>query len=56
MFEFSVSKGMKKIDKRRLITYLLVHLLTLMLKELKISVEHSWTVTTLNIINTKYPV
>ena len=51
MFEFSVSKDMKKkIDKRRIPTYLLAYLLTLIVKELKISVEQGRVVTTLNII------
>ena len=42
MFEVSVSKDMKKKynnDKRRIPTYLLVYLLTLIVKELNISVE-----------------
>jgi hypothetical protein len=44
MFEFSVSKDMKKInnDKRRIPAYLL----TLIVKELKISVEQGSVVTT----------
>ena len=52
MFEFSVSKDMKlnKNDKRRIPTYLLANLLTLIIKELKISVEQGRMVTTLNII------
>ena len=56
MFEFSVSKDMAKKynnDKRRILTYLLACLLTLIVKELKISVEQSRMVTTLNIINTQ---
>ena len=60
MYEFSVSKDMKKNynDKRRkevAIGKVAVHLcLTLIIKELKISVEQDRVVTTLNIINTKY--
>jgi hypothetical protein len=54
MFEFSASKDMeKKIknDKRRIPTkYLLAYLLTLIIKELKMSVEQDRVVTTLNII------
>ena len=54
MFEFSVGKDMKKgektNDKRRIPTYLLAYLLTLIVKELKISVEHGRVLTTLNII------
>ena len=52
MFEFSVSKDMKinNNDKRRILTYLLVNLLTLIIKELEISVEQGRVVTTLNII------
>ena len=48
MFEFSVSENMKKTnnDKRRIPTYLLVYLLTLIVKELKISVEQGRVVTT----------
>ena len=53
MFEFGVSKDImaKKYnnDKKRILTYLL----TLIVKELKISVEQSRMVTTLNIINTQ---
>jgi len=57
MYKFSVSKGMKKInnDKRRkgvAIGKVAAHLcLTLIIKELKISVEQDRVVTTLNIIN-----
>ena len=53
MFEFSVSKDMKKNndDKRRIPTYLLAYLLTLVANKLKISVEKGRVVTTLNIIN-----
>ena len=52
MFEFSVNKDMKKInnDKRRIPTYLLKYFLTLIVNVLKISVEHSRVVPTLNII------
>jgi hypothetical protein len=41
MFEFSVSEDMKKInnDTRIIPTYLLAYLLTLIVKNLKISVE-----------------
>ena len=46
MFEFSVSKDMKKNDKRRIPAYLS----TLIIKKLKISVEQSKMITTLNII------
>ena len=51
MFEFCVSKDMKKKKngKRRIPAYLLAYLLTLIVKELKISVEHGRVVTTLNI-------
>ena len=46
----SVSKDMKKNNnKRRIATYLLVNLLTLIIKDLKISVEQGMLVTTLNI-------
>ena len=56
MHEFSVSKDMKKInnDKRRkevAVGKVAAHLcLTLIIKELKINVEHDRVVTTLNII------
>ena len=52
MFEFSVSKDIKKIniDKIRIPAYLLAYLLTLIVKKLKISVEHGRVVTTLKII------
>ena len=53
MFEFSVSEDMGgKIhnDKRRIPTYFLACLLTLIVKELKISVEKGRVVKTLNII------
>ena len=53
MFAFSVSKDMEKtinIDKRRIPANLLTHLLTLIVKELKISVEQGRVVTPLNII------
>ena len=40
MFEFSVNKNMiKNIDKRRIPTYLLAYLLTIIAKKLKIIVE-----------------
>ena len=48
MFEFSVSKDMKK--RRRIPTHLLAYLLTLIVKDLKISVEQGRVVTTLNAI------
>ena len=53
MFEFSVSKDMKKHDIVREVAVGKVapHLcLTLIVKELNISVEHGRVVTTLNII------
>ena len=52
MFEISASKDIKinKNDKRRIPTYLLANLLTLIIKELKNSVEQGRVVTTLNII------
>ena len=51
MFEFSVSKDIeiKNIDKRRIPTYLLANLLTLIINELKISVEQGMVVTPLNL-------
>ena len=52
MFEFSVSKEMKKKinnDKKRIPSYLLAYLLTLIVKK-KISAEQGRVVTTLNII------
>ena len=51
MFEFSVSKDMKRKNnnnKRRIPTYLLANLLTLIVNKLKISVEQGRVVTTLN--------
>ena len=48
MFDFSVSKDMKKNDKRRIPTYLLASLLTLIIKELNISAEQATVVTKLN--------
>ena len=55
MFGFSVSKDMKNKqknnnDKRRIPTYLLANMLTLIIQELKISVEQGRAATTLNII------
>jgi hypothetical protein len=56
MHEFSVDKDMKKInnDKRRkevVVGKVAAHLcLTLIIKKMKISVEHDRMVTTLNII------
>ena len=53
MLEYSVSKDMEnqnKNAKKRISTYLLGYLLTLIVKELEISVEHSRVVTTLNIL------
>jgi hypothetical protein len=53
MFEFSVNKDMgknkNKNRKRRILTYLLAYLLTLIVKELKISVKQGRVVTRLNI-------
>ena len=47
MFEFSVSKDMKKNnDKRRIPIYLLANILTLIFKELKVSVEQGTVGTT----------
>ena len=54
MFEFSVSKDMKKKknnDKMTIPTYLLACLLTQVVKELKISAKQGRVVTTLIIIN-----
>ena len=54
MFEFSVSKDTEKKKEKNnekiISTYLLAYLLTLIDKELKISVEHGRLMTTLNII------
>ena len=54
MFQFSVSKGMEEFffnnDKGRIPTYLLACILTLIVKELKISVEQGRLVTILNIM------
>jgi len=53
MFEFSIRKDMGKKnnnDKRRIPTYLLILCLTLIVKELKISVEQGRVVITLNMI------
>jgi hypothetical protein len=53
MFEFSVSKDMKKKDIIREVAIgeIGAHLfLTLIVKKLKISVEHARVVTTLNLI------
>ena len=52
MFEFSVSKYMKKKknDKRRIPTYLLAYLLTLIVNKLRINVEQGRVLGTLNII------
>jgi hypothetical protein len=53
MFEFSVSKDMKKkaIIRERTVAKVAAHLcLTLIVKDLKIHVEHGRVVTTLNII------
>ena len=53
MFEFNVSKDMKKKDRIRevVVGKVATHLcLTLIIKELKISVEQGRVVTTLNII------
>ena len=49
----SVSQDMKKqnnFDKRRIPTHLLSYLLTLIVKELRISVKQGRVVTTLNMI------
>ena len=56
MFEFSVSKDIKKIDIIREVALrnVMAHLcLTLSVKELKINVEHGRMVTTLNKIRHK---
>ena len=53
MFEFSVSKDIKQknnIDKKIFPTYILAYILTPIVKELRISVEHGRVVTTLNLI------
>ena len=54
MFEFSVSEDMepkkKNNVKKRILAHLLTYLLTLIFKELKISVDMGRVVTTLNII------
>ena len=54
MFEFSVTKDMKQKDnnndKRRIPTYLLAYLLTLIVNKLRINVEHGRVLGTLNII------
>ena len=52
MFQFSVSKDMLKNnnDKMRIPICLLANVLTLIIKELRISVEQGTVVTTLNII------
>jgi len=53
VFGFSISKNMKKQnnnDKRRIQTYFLALCLTLIVKELKISIEQGRVVTTLDII------
>ena len=50
MFEFSVNRAMEKRITMRISTHLLAYLLTSIVKELKISVEHGRVVTTLNII------
>jgi hypothetical protein len=53
MFEFSISRDIKRVDIRKEVTVgkVTAHLcLTLIVKELKISVEHGRVVTTLNII------
>ena len=50
-FEFSVSKDMENQnnnDKRRIPSHLIAYHLTVIVKELKTSVEHKWVVTTLN--------
>ena len=49
-YNFEFSEDMKKNDKQRIPTYLLAYLLTLIVKELKISVEQDRVVRTLNII------
>ena len=53
MFEFSVSKDtmINNNDKRRIPTYRLAYLLTLIIKESKVSVEQGTVITTLNVIN-----
>ena len=53
MFEFNVTKDMTKRnnnDNKRIPTHLLAHLLTLIVKKLKISVKQGRVVTTLNTI------
>ena len=58
MFEFSVNKDMKKKDIMREVAIgkVAAHLcLTLIVKELKISVEQGSVVTTLNIVK-HYPI
>ena len=53
MFEYSVSKdteNQNNIDIRRILGHLVAYLLTLIVKELRISVEHGRMVTTLDII------
>ena len=47
MFEFSVSKdmGKKKNDRRRILAYVIASLLILIVKKLKINVEHDRVVT-----------
>jgi len=52
MFEFSASKimGKNNNDNRRVLVYFLACSLTLIIEELKISVQHGRVVTTLNII------
>ena len=57
MFVFSVTKDMTKRnnnDNMRIPTHRLAHFLTLIVKELKISVKHGRVVTTLNTIKTLY--
>jgi hypothetical protein len=54
VFEFSVSKDLGKKNsnnKRRIPTYLLAYLLTLIVKKLKISVEQDRVVSTSSTIN-----
>ena len=50
MFLFKFSKNMDKNDKRRIPTYLLVNILTLIIKYFKSNVEQGTVVTTLNVI------
>ena len=52
MFDFSVNNHMrtKKSNEKKIHVYLLAYFLTMIIQELKSSVEHGRVVTTLNII------